>query len=328
MRSPELSPPLYFLTNPSIWVNPVDGVYGLSYNLALASRFHSAGYSIYLDFHLSDTWADPGHQFIPAAWSNTSLPSLATSLRTYISSTLTSFSTAGIPLSIISLGNEIHNGLLWPLGEASPDILSYPERVANFTPMATLWASARAGVRDAAIVPAPSVMIHIDDGWNLTLQESWFSALTGTGLVQTSDWDVFGFSFYPFYGTDATLANLSTTLTALAAQYGKPMHVVETDWPDACPLINETLEGGGLSDPAIPVSAAGQTEWVDDIADVVQAVPGGLGVGVWYWEPAWLNNTGLGSNCSDVLLFAGDFSAYPEQVVGYSRSSVDMFLLQ
>lgn len=50
-----------------------------------------------------------------------------------------------------------------------------------------------------------------------------------------------------------------------------------------------------------------------------------LGRGVWYWEPGLLNNTGLGSNCTDEMLFEGDFSAYPASVVGYSRSSVNMF---
>lgn len=119
------------------------------------------------------------------------------------------FSDAGVDLSIVSLGNEIHNGMLWPLGEASPDIEPLSARVANFSNLATLWAAARNGVRDAVAdgVAAPQVMIHIDDGYNLTLQENWFSALTGTGKVTTSDWDVFGFSFYPFYGTAATLVS-------------------------------------------------------------------------------------------------------------------------
>jgi arabinogalactan endo-1,4-beta-galactosidase len=163
-------------------------------------------------------------------------------------------------------------------------------------------------------------MIHIDDGWDLALQQQWFSALTGTGLVSTQDWDVFGFSFYPFYGTNATLANLQNTLDTLASSYGKPVHVVETDWPDSCAASQlSTLDGGGLSDGAVPISAAGQTEWVEGVAK-------GLGAGVWYWEPSWLNNTGLGSNCTDAILFDGDYSDYPTSVVGYSRSSVNMYV--
>ena len=310
-----------------IWVHPSDGVYGLQYNLDMASRLSAKGYAIYLDFHFSDTWADPHKQYIPAAWPQDDLTPLATTLRAYVKSTLTSFADAKIPLAVVALGNEIRNGMLWPLGEADPAIADDRARVANFTQLATLWAAARAGVTDAVDsgVAKPTVMIHIDNGWDLALQLNWFGALTGTGKVSTADWDVFGFSFYPFYGTNATLVNLRTTLNTLASRYGKPLHVVETDWPDSCPAVG-TLDGGALSDPAVPVSAAGQTEWVDDIVGVVKGVPDGLGAGVWYWEPAWLNNTGLGSNCSDAILFAGDYSNYPASVVGYSRSSVDMYL--
>ena len=45
-----------------VWVNPSDGVYNLAYNINLAQRVNSAGMSVYLDLHFSDTWADPGHQ--------------------------------------------------------------------------------------------------------------------------------------------------------------------------------------------------------------------------------------------------------------------------
>lgn len=44
------------------WVNPKDGNYNLDYNLKLSKRAKAAGQSLYLDLHLSDTWADPSHQ--------------------------------------------------------------------------------------------------------------------------------------------------------------------------------------------------------------------------------------------------------------------------
>lgn len=77
--------------------------------------------------------------------------------------------------------------------------------VANFSNLATLWKAPRAGVEDAihAGVSRPQVMAHIDNGWNLTLQQRWFGALTANN-VPTSSWDVFEFSFYPFYGTAVT----------------------------------------------------------------------------------------------------------------------------
>jgi arabinogalactan endo-1,4-beta-galactosidase len=78
------------------------------------------------------------------------------------------------------------------------------------------------------------------------------------------------------------------------------------------------------SEPEIPYSIAGQTIWVDDVISIVKKIPYGLGRGVHYWEPAWLNNTSLGSDCNDAILFDADYSAWP-LTVGYSRTSVDFF---
>lgn len=308
-----------------LWVNPpAPSDYDLAYVLALAQRFSAKGLHIYLDFHFSDTWADPQHNYASVAWPG-ELDALASTLRDYVKETLVAFAEGGVQLSLVSLGNEIRHGMLWPLGQVDVDVsLDEEERVANFTNLATLYKAARQGVDDAvqsaaAEVTKPQVMIHIDNGWNLTLQEAWFGALTGTGIVSEEDWDLFGFSFYPFYGTAATLANLKTSLTTLAEQYGKPIQVVETDYPAIC---NASV---ALSEPGIPVSVQGQTEWVRDIVDVVKGLPGDLGQGVHYWEPAWLNLTSLGSACEDAILFDTDWSEWPV-ARAFARSSVNMFL--
>src|SRR5258707_12689003 len=97
-----------FLTIPySLWVKPRDyqgqgSAYDLAYTLKLASRFYEKRYRIYLDFHFSDTWADPQKQYIPKSWPKDVTP-LANTLRNYVSSTLGSFHTAGVPVSIVAL---------------------------------------------------------------------------------------------------------------------------------------------------------------------------------------------------------------------------------
>jgi len=303
-------------------VNPPPEQYGLDYTIELAKRFASKGLKIYLDFHFSDTWADPQHNLKPVAWP-TELKPLAATLRKYVSDTIVAFRHAGIDLALVSLGNEIRHGLLWPTGQADVDIEPWPAVVKNFTNLATLYKAAREGVDDAVGRGAHRpeyIMIHIDNGWNLTLQERWFGAITETGIVSPKDWDLFGFSFYPFYGTAATFENLKNSLHTLAHQYRKPIQVVETDWPDQC----SGPSAPPLSEPNVPVSAAGQTDWVEDIATIVKGIPYGLGHGVHYWEPAWLNSTSLGSSCEDAILFEADFSQWPK-MIGYSRSSVDMF---
>ena len=237
--------------------------------------------------------------------------------------TLVSFKKAGIDLDLVALGNEIRHGMLWPLGQANVDVEPWQKTVANFSNLAFLWKAARAGVDDAVFagVSKPQVMIHIDNGWNLTLQQRWFGAMIENG-VPTTAWDVFGFSFYPFYGTAATFANLRTTLNTLAYEFRKPLQVVETDYPAICEGKYNPIPAS--SEPEIPYDVAGQTTWVDDVISIVQQVPFGLGRGVHYWEPAWLNNTSLGSACEDAILFSADYSN-PEHYVGYSRSSVNMF---
>lgn len=157
---------------------------------------------------------------------------LAETLRCYVKDTLIAFKKAGVDLAIVSLGNEIRHGMLWPVGKVNVDIEPMSELMANFSNLATLYKSWRAGVDGAvdAGVKIPEVLIPIDDGWNITLQQRWFGAFVTNG-VKTTDWTTFGFSFYPFYGTSATFANLRKSLHTLAEQYRKPLQVVETDYP-------------------------------------------------------------------------------------------------
>ncbi|KAI0136442.1 family 53 glycosyl hydrolase [Xylariales sp. AK1849] len=305
-----------------LWVNPPDGVYGLQYTLDLAKRFRHKGYRIYLDFHFADSWADPQKQPIPAAWP-TEVKALSHTLRTYVGDTLIAFQRAGVALDLVSLGNEIRHGLLWPTGYVDVDTEPYQALVANFTNVAALYRAARSGVDDAihAGVHRPQVMIHLDNGWNATFQTRWYSALFGNG-VPTSAVDVLGVSFYPFYGTSATFEKLQESLDTLVRKYGKPVQVVETDYPAVCDgQWNPIPES---SEPEIPYNVDGQIEWMGKVIDVVEQVPRGLGQGVWYWEPAWLNLTSLGSNCTDVLLFEPDYSQWPN-TTGYSRKSVNVF---
>ncbi|KAG9229259.1 family 53 glycosyl hydrolase [Amylocarpus encephaloides] len=305
-----------------IWVNPEGGTNGLEYNLELAKRFQKKGYKIYLDFHFSDWWADPNKQPPPVAWPTTLKP-LASTLRNYVKDTLVSFKKSGITLDIVSLGNEIRHGMLWPLGYVDVDVLPQEALVANFSGLATLYKAARAGVDDAyrAGFAKTQVMIHVGNGWNITLQQRWFSSLVANG-VPTSAWDVFGFSFYPFYGTAATFDNLKTTLNYIAKTYQKPLQVVETDYPAICNGQWNPIPKS--SEPSIPYSIEGQLVWTDRVVDIVRDVPYGFGRGVFYWEPAWLNNTSLGSDCNDAILFTTDYSQWP-QTIGYSRESVDIF---
>ncbi|POM68818.1 Arabinogalactan endo-1,4-beta-galactosidase, partial [Phytophthora palmivora] len=156
------------------------GDYDLDYTLALAQRFSKAGYKIYLDMHFSDTWADPTAQAIPSSWDDSSVDTLAADLQAYVKSTLKSFTDGGVDLEILSLGNEITNGFLFPTGKIDNN---------DFSGFATLWKAARQGVTDAvsAGTTQPKVMIHLDNGWKSETVSWFFKSLFAEGTVTTDD---------------------------------------------------------------------------------------------------------------------------------------------
>lgn len=136
-----------------IWVTPSGGVYNLDYNLQLARRAKAAGLGVYLNFHYSDTWADPAHQTIPSGWPS-DINNLAWKLYNYTLDVSNAFQNAGVQPTIISIGNEITQGLLWNTGKTN-----------NFYNIARLLHSASAGIKDSNLNPKPKIMIHLDNGW-------------------------------------------------------------------------------------------------------------------------------------------------------------------
>ncbi|KAF2729859.1 glycosyl hydrolase 53 [Polyplosphaeria fusca] len=268
-----------------LWVNPSDGNYNLDYNLKLAARAKAAGLNIYLDLHYSDTWADPGKQGTPSAWRSLSRDALVQQIYNYTKSVCDAFQQHAIPLSLISLGNEITPGLLFPTGQLSSS--SGPAAVA------ALLSSASRGVKASSLSPTPKIMIHLDNGWKWETQKWWYDLVLGAGLA-SSAFDVQGVSYYPFYNSGATLSALGSSLGNMVSRYGKEVMVVETDWPTYCPNPRYAFPGDVKG---IAFSVDGQKEWMARVADKVGGVSGGKGTGLFYWEPAWVGNAGLGSSC-------------------------------
>lgn len=136
-----------------VWVSPKDGNYNLDYNIALAKRAKAAGLGLYIDFHYSDTWADPSHQTIPSGWPN-DIDNLSWKLYNYTLDAANRFQDAGTQPTIVSIGNEITPGLLWPTGKTN-----------NWGNIARLLHSAAWGIKDSRLNPKPKIMIHLDNGW-------------------------------------------------------------------------------------------------------------------------------------------------------------------
>jgi len=276
------------------------GDYNLSYGLALAKRIKNAGLTLVVDLHFSDTWADPGHQGIPSGWPQ-DLNGLNTEIYTYTMNLVKSFANQGTPIDILQVGNEINNGLLWPVGEIS---------VNGYNPVSQLLHSSIQGAK-AAGGQVPKMQLHLANGWDWSGLNSWFSSVFIQGALSASEIDIIGVSFYPFYDSGATLSSLKSSLTNLANNMKKPIVVAETDWPVTC-------SGTSLTEPSIPVSVAGQQTWITDIKNVLTSLPNGLGAGIYYWEPPWIGNANLGSSCADNLLVDSS---------GNTRASINIFNL-
>ncbi|KAJ6092985.1 hypothetical protein N7486_008274 [Penicillium sp. IBT 16267x] len=250
-----------------IWVNPSDGSYDLDYNIELATRVQA--------------------RTTPTGWSTTSIDTLTWQLYNYTKEVCNTFYENGLTVDIVSIGNEITAGLLWPLGETP-----------NYDNIASLLHSGAWGVKDSELETTPKIMIHLDNGWDWSEQEYFYNEVlaSSTDLV-SSDFDYMGISYYPFYSSSATLASLKASMKDMYAAYGKDIVIVETNWPVSCP-DPEYAFPSDLS--SIPFSVAGQETFLEKLAAVVEAVTGGLGI--YYWEPAWVGNAGLGSSCADNLL--------------------------
>ncbi|KAJ7064661.1 glycoside hydrolase family 53 protein [Mycena amicta] len=279
-----------------VWTSTNNADYSLTYGLALAKRAAAAGMSIYVDLHYSDTWADPGHQAIPSGWPTT-LAGLNTQIFTYTENLVNSFKAQGTTPAFISIGNEINDGFLWPVGRIS---------VNGYSPLSQLMHSAVSGVRAAS--STTRTIVHLANGWDASGVSSFYNQIFIAGELALADVDVMGFSFYPFYGTGATYSALQSSLQAMVTKYGKDVMVVETDWPESC-------SGVALSQN-IAVSVAGQQSWVLGIRNVLSAISGSHGIGISYWEPAWIGNAGLGSACADNLVVDSS---------GNTRTSIAMF---
>ena len=194
----------------------------------------------------------------------------------------------GLAPKYISAGNEITNGLLWPLGRA-PDF-------------ANIAAFAGASLRAAReVLPGSRTMLHLDDGGNVALYRDWFDRYFAAG---GADFDVIGLSYYPFW--HGPMAGLSENLAALSGRWGKDMIVVETamgftqeDYRSYEGLPADARKGTAARAELAarvdyPMTPEGQRDFLSDLAGVIRGVPGGKCLGFVYWEPAWLPVPGSG----------------------------------
>jgi arabinogalactan endo-1,4-beta-galactosidase len=273
--------------------DPYNYINNTSYTVPLAVRARKAGLLVLLDFHYSDTWADPGHQAIPAAWATLDLAQLVQQMRAYNSNTIATFAAAGAMPDYVQVGNEISSGMLWPLGKVSGN------GGASWSHLAQLMKAAIQGIRDASGAHMPRLIVHIDRGGDWAGTMWFFDNLN----AQSVPFDIIGESYYPFF--QGSPASLSNCLNNAAARYGKPIIVAENafPWTNACPSRwKNSLYG-------FTPTVTGQVSFVAALAGIVKGVTNHLGAGFIYWGAEYQAANGVnegGYNTSSFFDFNGN----------------------
>jgi arabinogalactan endo-1,4-beta-galactosidase len=236
----------------------------LEYTIALAKAAREMGFKFLLDFHYSDTWADPGKQFTPVAWKGKSHEELVTAVFEYTRDTIAAFHKAGVPPDMVQIGNEVIHGMLWPDGKL-------PDRWDNFADLLkTGIRGVEAGRGDG---PRSRIMIHIDRGADRRGTQAFFDRLKSYNV----EFDVIGQSYYPWW--HGTLLDLRENLAFMSNAYQKDILLVEVAY---CWRPTEYRKRPG----PFPETPEGQRAFLDEVNRLVLATPGGRGVGVFWWEPA------------------------------------------
>ncbi|MCB2219998.1 MAG: arabinogalactan endo-1,4-beta-galactosidase [Bacteroidetes bacterium] len=238
----------------------------LEYTIALAKEAKAMGFKFLLDYHYSDTWADPGKQFIPKAWEGLDHATLVDSVYHYTQRTMKAFRKAGASPDMVQPGNEIIHGVLWPDGQI-------PENWDQFAEL--LQAGINGVLTGCENHPPPEIMIHIDQGGNKEKTKYFFDKIFNYGI----DFDVIGQSYYPWW--HGSLLDLRENLHFMATVYKKPIIMVEVAY------CSEPTEYKDKLAP-YPETPEGQKEFLESVHEMMLSTPNNLGIGIFWWEPATL----------------------------------------
>lgn len=265
-----------------VWNNPYDadgnGYGGGNNDLAKAKKIGKwatdAGMKVLIDFHYSDFWADPGKQKAPKAWANLSVDEKAAEVKKYTENSLTELINEGVDIAMVQVGNETNNGIC---GET------------KWENMAKIFSAGSAGIREVSKNTGKDILVAVHFA-NPEKSGNYAKYAENLDTYQV-DYDVFASSYYPYW--HGTLENLTSVLKNIAVTYDKKVMVAETSWAntleDGDGHENTVRQGNNDSVSAIdePFTVQGQA---NEIRSVIQAIKnvGDSGIGVFYWEPAWI----------------------------------------
>lgn len=247
-----------------VWVNPTGGWCAKDDVVAKATRAQQLGLRVMIDFHYSDTWADPANQKVPAAWLSYSCEEMKTAVANHTTEVLTALKAKGISVEWVQVGNETPDGMLYmdANGKKVSAAISGCVSDGHADNFATYINAGYDAVK--SVYPNAKVIVHVDGGDNLSRSQWLFSKLKGAG----GKWDVIGLSFYPEESTWKTqTSQCIANVKSLSSQYG-------------CNVV---------------ISEVGMAWDSNNAASMMESLVSGCKAidtceGVFYWEPEVYNN--------------------------------------
>ncbi|WP_010681069.1 glycosyl hydrolase 53 family protein [Acetivibrio cellulolyticus] len=244
-----------------VWVNPSNDPYSghcsKSEVVEMAKRCKNMGFRIMIDFHYSDTWADPANQKKPSEWSSHGTEQLLSDIYSHTYDVLNTLKSSGVTPEWVQVGNETNNGMLWEDGKASYNMKNFAQMIS----------SGYDAVK--AVFPNTKVIVHLSNAYDNSLFRWMFDGLKNNN----AKYDVIGMSLYP--NTDnwsALSSQCLSNMNDMVSRYGKEVMICEV----------------GLDYAAESVAK----ELIIDLLNKVNSVSGGKGLGVFYWEPECYNWAG------------------------------------
>lgn len=240
----------------------------INYIIPICKRIKEAGSALMLDFHYSDTWADPIKQWTPADWVSLSDSELNQKIYDYTRESLQTLKANGIEPDFIQTGNEISYGMLWGAYDASISSLKkiHANNDANWSRFRSLLQNAVKACREEC--PEAAIVIHTE-----RVAQPWYIETFHEKLGDL-DYDIIGLSYYPYY--HGNLEALEAALKATETKFpDKDIMIVETGYSYAWSVDNPVSED-------YPLSPDGQNEFAKDLIDLLQKHEKCTGV-FWWW---------------------------------------------
>ena len=251
--------------------NKKEVVQDLAYVKELGKRIKDTGLNFLLDFHYSDTYADPGKQWTPEDWQSLNDTQLQQEIYDYTLSCLQELNDAGATPDFIQTGNEISYGMLWGAKGTNANRCYTNSNATNWTRFINLLKQAGKACREAC--PSAKIIIHSERAATPSVLTDFFDRMKNAEL----DYDIIGLSYYPyFHGKLTILANALNTLEN--KNYGKQIQIVETGYPSqwAVPGTTEAVD--------YDYSVDGQKQFITDLIELLAEHPLVNGLSWWYAE--------------------------------------------